>query len=287
MNRRRNIKQLDTKNVKKKKRHSNRILLYIALILVAVLVFVVLSLTVFFKVENIQVSGSSQYDAQQIIDISGIEQGQNLILTSEDKAESLITKNLPYISSVTLKKKLPSTVTIVVEKAVPWVQVDQDNGYFLLDENLKVLEIRKKQMKNVPIIRGVTKHGKINNSAGETIKIVNDFKCLRLNMLKEIFDEAEAEGIDKITVIQIENVEDINITYDDKIVLQCGSSDNLDLKMKYAKRILAEKEHGGQSGILNLSRIPSEKQQAYFTACDLTEDQVSYSKESNGKKTDK
>ena len=43
-------------------------------------VAVVAALTLFFKVDQVVVSGNSRYSAEEIIEVSGVEQGDNLIL---------------------------------------------------------------------------------------------------------------------------------------------------------------------------------------------------------------
>lgn len=57
----------------------------------ALVIFAVLSLTVFFKVENIVVYGSSVYTAEEIAEVSGIKGGENMIRKSMGRAEKRIT----------------------------------------------------------------------------------------------------------------------------------------------------------------------------------------------------
>ena len=70
---------------------------------------IVAALTLFFKVNQVSVSGNERYSAQEIIEVSGVEQGDNLILMDKYRiAEKLYTK-LPYITEAVSYTHLMNT----------------------------------------------------------------------------------------------------------------------------------------------------------------------------------
>ena len=65
------------------KRSVRRALAVIGLVLLAVAIVAVLCLTVFFKIENITVTGSKVYDTEKVLSVCTIETGENLLRTRQ------------------------------------------------------------------------------------------------------------------------------------------------------------------------------------------------------------
>ena len=93
-----------------KRRKRNMSLYYATVILIVMVIFAILSVTVFFKVENVIVTGSSIYSVQEIVSVSGIEGGENMIRKNMGKAAERITEQLIYIETAKISRKLPSSV---------------------------------------------------------------------------------------------------------------------------------------------------------------------------------
>ena len=72
---------------------------------------------VFFRVNNITVIGNSRYTVQEVIEASGIQQGDNLITLSPSRVAARIRLRLPYVSSVSIRRALPDTVVLEIEDA--------------------------------------------------------------------------------------------------------------------------------------------------------------------------
>lgn len=118
----------------------NRLLLRLATVAAVVIAFL-LSVSVFFKVENVQVSGNVKYDAHAIWEASGISTGENLITMSRAKAAGKIMKELPYVKSVRIGIKLPDTVMIHIEEVeVTYAVKARDESWWLLGADGKVIE---------------------------------------------------------------------------------------------------------------------------------------------------
>ncbi len=118
----------------------NRLLLRLATIAAVVIAFL-LSVSVFFKVQNVQVSGNVKYDAHAIWEASGISTGENLITMSRAKAAGKIMKELPYVKSVRIGIKLPDTVMIHIEEVeVTYAVKARDESWWLLGADGKVIE---------------------------------------------------------------------------------------------------------------------------------------------------
>ena len=87
-----------------------------------------LGATVFFQVETIGVAGNSRYTAQEIIDASGVQVGDNLFLLNRGQISAQILQQLPYVGEVTPQRSLPSTLIFQVTEiaAAARIEVYQD-----------------------------------------------------------------------------------------------------------------------------------------------------------------
>ena len=89
----------------------------IAVVLLFLCIMTALSLTVFFNISKIEVMSFEYYTAQEIREASGIQKGENLFLLSTKDVENRLRSVLPYVGEVSIKRKLPSTITLTIEPA--------------------------------------------------------------------------------------------------------------------------------------------------------------------------
>ncbi len=111
-----------------------RKLLWKLLTTAAVAAALVLGLTIFFKVQNVNVTGNEKYTAETIFAASGIEKGENLLTFGKSRAAGRILAELPYVSQVQIGIKLPNTVNIdIVELEVSYAVRASDGAWWLMD----------------------------------------------------------------------------------------------------------------------------------------------------------
>ena len=72
----------------RRKRQGNFAFLYRLLAFVAICIAIVGALSLFFKADQIFVTGTSRYSQQQVLRASGIRQGGNLFLLNKHQAAS-------------------------------------------------------------------------------------------------------------------------------------------------------------------------------------------------------
>lgn len=128
------------KKRKKRRRRGGlgRLLRPLSVILAAVAV--VAALTLFFKVENITVTGAGRYSAEEIIAASGVETGDNLILLDRYRVARRIYTSLPYITDVRPKQEFPNTLNIEVTETKALAAIQGGGAYWLISGDGKILE---------------------------------------------------------------------------------------------------------------------------------------------------
>lgn len=98
----------------RKRRQGRFSFLYKILIFVAICGAIAVALALFFKVDTITVTGNSRYTANQIIEASGIETGDNMFFLNKYHASERITAALPYVETVRISRQLPDTLVVTV-----------------------------------------------------------------------------------------------------------------------------------------------------------------------------
>lgn len=128
------------KKRKKRRRRGGlgRLLRPLSFILAAVAV--VTALTLFFKVQNIEVTGTSRYRPDDIIAASGVETGDNLVLLDRYRVSQRIYTALPYVTEVRPKPKFPDTLEIEITETRAVAAIQGGGGFWLLSAEGKILE---------------------------------------------------------------------------------------------------------------------------------------------------
>ena len=128
------------KKRKKRRRRGGlgRLLRPLSVLLAAVAM--VAALTLFFKVENITVTGAGRYSAEEIIAASGVETGDNLILLDRYRVARRIYTSLPYITDVRPKQEFPNTLNIEVTETRALAAIQGGGAYWLISGDGKILE---------------------------------------------------------------------------------------------------------------------------------------------------
>ena len=159
---------------------------------------VIVGLSLFFNINKIVVSGDAVYSHETVIKASGVSEGDNLIFLSKSKLNEKISSELTYIGSVTVKRRLPSTLELVVKKTDAKLGIAMNGYYTLLDENGKVLE-KDLEMVGENII--LANLGEIKSiEVGEVISLESEKVFAKLN---DVFSECENVGIDGITSVTV------------------------------------------------------------------------------------
>ncbi len=214
-------------------RRRKAILQYIAIGVAVTAVMVVLSLTVFFKIDEIQIVGDSPYTDEQIIASSGISIDENIIMCDAKGVSDKLAKALPYIGSAEVERSLNGKVTITVKVTPGRYSFINGEAAVVINADGKVLgQVPAAEAVKYTVVQGL---GIANAVPGETVT-VNDTGAYEL--LKSVGAQLDAAGINKITSVDISNVYDISVVYDGRLTLIIGSTGSMDRKLALAAKVI-------------------------------------------------
>ena len=222
---------------KKKRRRRRRAVTFYALLLaLVVVVAAVLSMTVFFNIENIEVAGCSKYTAQQIIEAGGVMEGQNLIRLDKGRIADGITSGLPYVLEVEINRRLPSTLVITVTETSARMYAMAGERAALLDSTLKVLELVDDVSDiSLTFLSGVTL---ADAEAGYPAQFEGDVSTPLTSLIEAVDKHLDPSALGEINLA---NLNDIVLTYDNRrLTIYIGSTDNIMNKLAMAAHIISQ-----------------------------------------------
>ncbi len=196
---------------------------YITAILIVVSIGVIFSVETLFKIKNIEIIGSTKYSNEEIIDASGITKDLNIFMCDIDFNDELIESKLPYIKKAELKKKIPSTIEIIVEPAVPACALESKGKYVILDKDSKVLEISD-NFPDLPVLLGIELD---SFELAETAVYKNE---QLLGFVEEIFTAFKENGLFNVTYVDFTDLINVCVSYEGRINIKLGKP--IDLKYK-------------------------------------------------------
>lgn len=230
----------------------------ISFLFLVLIVGTFLSLTVLFKIENISVTGYTNYESNEIINCSLISKGTNLFCLNTRKSAENIKKSLPYIEEVQIMKKIPSDVTIKVTQSKPSWAIENEGEYVLINNQQKVLEISSDLPdSSLCIIKGTDLN--VFNP-GENLVFKDQQVGNVLTTLMNLFSKYNI-GANEICMSDFSK---ITFSYENRINVIIGIPEKLDYKIKTAVHILKENIKEQEHGTLDLSLV-LENEHSYFT----------------------
>ncbi|MCM1023557.1 MAG: FtsQ-type POTRA domain-containing protein [Prevotella sp.] len=232
---------------KPQKRKRNMSLHYGAVALIVMIIFTVLSLTVLFNIETAVVTGSSMYTAEEIVAVSGIEGGDNMIRKNLGKAEQDITSELVYIEEAHIRRKLPSSVEITVFPCTETASLQCEDGYMIISGTGKILRLSEEPAEDTQVFFGA--------DPAEELKIGDTFRSedeAKTDVVFKLTELAENKFVSEITSFDVSNRLNISCVYDNRIDIELGVITDAEYKFKLADKIISTRISPGAEGRLEM-----------------------------------
>ena len=295
---------------RRRRRTGRQALHYLLILAVAAAIMAALSLTVFFKIETVEVTGLTKYAAEEVIQASGVQVGQNLFRVSEEKVNGLLTQQFPYIQEVTLKRSYPARLTLEVTQAQPLGAALTAAGYVLIGNNGRILEAGVDAVDpEVTIVTGMylsdITEGRVLGTVVEEGEILYpaDMEPLeerdeagRLKSRSQLEQEEQARrqqaaqeearsfqiltslaqaisetSFGNITLVDFSDPLNMMVVYENRVIIELGSQVDLAYKLQFVQYVLEENLGEGFQGILDASTAASSKE-VWSSSCNVQQE---------------
>ncbi|MFR4985858.1 MAG: cell division protein FtsQ/DivIB [Lachnospirales bacterium] len=204
------------------------ILMSIALV---ALIFMLLMLSPWLNIQNIEVNGLETIEKPDIIRQMKLDKTTNILSFNSLIAKRRLKSNY-YIQDIKVTKKLPNTVIINVteRKIVGYIPYISD--YIYIDKDGMVIDVKSSYTQPLPIIYGLKFDSFI---IGENLKTDNDeaFEIV-MEITNSIKDK---EYLKEILKIDVSDLEDIHL-YMENLDIVLGNREAINIKMNTLNEIL-------------------------------------------------
>ncbi len=238
-------KIFSAKSHRQRLRIATRVAYFVIVVLVLLLVLFLIAKT-FFSIDsiivNMTVYQEQNYDVNTVRNASGISEGDILFFANKKEIEENIKANLPFVDSVSIKKEFPDTITINIVEEKENFYFEYDGRYFVISSGLKVLALFEDENK----LKTADYYNKLIPIFVDDVKLIETTKTVVFfddqshrrseKVLRLICNSALYE---KITSIDISELYDIKIFYDNRINIFLGEhNEEFDKKLVNAKSII-------------------------------------------------
>lgn len=226
-------------------------------LLLAVVLLCGLSLTVFFPVEEISASGSSFYSSEKIIAYSGISAGDNLIRISEDRVLASLQKDLPFVDSIKISKKLPGTVKITVTDAAEIYVFKIGETYYSADDEGRVLRSYTEKPENILFVD-------CKAALGEgSVTYITFENAQTQEIIRLVTDKIQNFAL-RADYLSLKDLYAIEMSFDSRFTVNFGEFAYFEEKLAHLLKMLEDESFAGSSGTVNLSDYTPENPKAFF-----------------------
>lgn len=225
---------------------------------------VLLAIFLLFKVSAIEVTGdgTEKYGVDEILRVSGCKTGENLVFLPTGSRAEALKEQLPYLGEVEFIRHFPGTLEIRVTAAQVAACVSSSGSWLSVNDRGKILETQNAPENGILQILGLTP---LDTEPGEYLRLEDSNAQAACNTILRTV--AELEKTKEFTRVDISNLSDIRLVYQDRIEFQLGSSLELDYKIELGCRAL-EKLEAGDKGVMDLSHADTTKR-AVFTSGEI------------------
>jgi cell division protein FtsQ len=206
------------------KRRRRGAVVYTPIAVLLIGIILIFGISVFFRVSDIEVTGAKKYSAEEILSVSGIKKGDNLIFVDAGAAEEKIGLNLPYLNEIVIEKIVPDKIVINVTESQPIAVLSHNGSWWIIDQKARVLEkAEDTDAAGKIIISGIKP---VSLVEGREI-IIDEDQETKLQYLISVLGAIYTAGIaDKVGSLDVSNIGNITFTYTERFTVILIGAEN-------------------------------------------------------------
>ena len=196
----------------------------------------IFALTLFFKVDTVTIDGRSRYTNSQLLETAAINQGDNLFLLPRRAVRKRLMDEYPYLDTVKIQQKPPNSVIIHITEAIPAAAVGSGTTYYFMDAGGKLLEqVSLDRLGTIPVVTGVTVD---DVKVGKYLDMRRNERLQQLTKLLSLLEEYDL--MQRVDFINLSDMNNVRIGCDEHMYIRFGTLDDLEYKMRFAKKFVDE-----------------------------------------------
>lgn len=244
----------DAKIEYKDKKRKRRVTFAILAVISGIVLFcaiVVITASLFFKIESVTVVGNTCYDEELLLETMGVEKGGSIFLADQEEYAKRVAGVCPMVYSVRVDKNYPNEITIVITEEVPSYRFQINGIWSVISKSGKVIysgdDISK--FEKWEEILEVTPPPVKEAVMGYKLSFVNSGDENAVPEVLAAIERSPLKG--KIVFVTIESRFDIKLQYLDSYEILLGNREDISVKLKFANKIIEELKDTDK-GVINV-----------------------------------
>ena len=233
-----------SKRIRRRKR--GRSLYAFLVVILAFAIIITLSMTVFFNIKTIRVTGDADYEAEEIVEQVGVSEGDNMMRLNLPQLEAEAEEKLINAENVDIKRQFPSTLIIDVSRAVPAYNVSYEYGTLIVSRKNKILQNSMDPMDGLVSIIGYVPE---ETTPGKRLSALEERHDKILTAFQDLMQENTLAV--PIASVNMTDLNDIIVNFDNRIEFDMGNWSEINYKISFAEQVIAE-QPAGKEGYLTM-----------------------------------
>jgi len=234
-----------------KRRRGGGGFLYKLLSVLLICTAIILAMTLFFRVDNIVVTGQNRYTAEEIQAACGVELGANMYLLNKYDVRRNIWDQLPYIEDILVNRKLPDTLLIEVrESGRPFVLIQEEIAWLISSSGKIVEQVPEAEAGQYGLISGCEL---LAPSVGSSIALATEYASQQSSLL-DLLAALERAGLtENVDGIRLDDLGCLKMDYIGRFTVRMAYSADYDWELKKLTATLeSEKIQSNMTGTIDL-----------------------------------
>ncbi len=222
---------------KRKSRAKRRMIVFLFLLVCGAAIFAVLKAPV-FNVKTVYCVGQSSLKEADILKLADVSTGKNIFSTNIRAVKKRLASN-PEIAESNVRRIFPNKIKIWVKEAKTVAYIEKDGRKLLMDQNGQIIKILSgEEAKNLPKAARIEGIEIASEIPGEYIASSDDQRAAQL--FECVGNLSTLDMLDKVNLINFENLSDIKIDYENRLFMMLGDYENLEYKLKFVKKVIGD-----------------------------------------------
>jgi len=203
-----------------------------------------------FDVNEIIVYGAERYNADSIIEASGITKGVNILKVDELAAKERLETE-PFLEVLDIKRIFPATVAIYIEERTTFMQAEYNGAYIILDREGHALMQNATKDEMLLTVTGLQFK---EPQLGKTVEAADANKYSQLMDILKQTDTYEITPL--LRCIDMSTPGDLTLTLSNDICVKLGYAVDLDKKLAlYDSAMEGLQDKAANGGTLDFSVV--------------------------------
>ena len=237
-------------------------MLYIFIGIVLIFTMTLIGAGVFLRVLEIEVEGSVRYTQDEIIEVSGLSLGSNLLFLNTQRIARNIRESKPFVDDVIVTRVPPNSVEIEIIESAAVARVILADDTLIIDSMGRVLDTFQDGVFAsgvvISLVDLIEVHGvePENPVAGNILRSTRLDANTRIQSMIDVLYSLEREGLeDNVTYIDVSNITNIRLGYLSMYSVVLGGLSNIRTNLARLEQAVeqAMRDHPNQSGVINMT----------------------------------